>query len=81
MQVDKIKWNLAGFKALRKERGVMSDLIDRGQAIAAAAGDGVEAEPFTGRNRARVSVLTATVEAARKNARDNTLIRALDAGR
>lgn len=81
MAVERIKWHMKGFKALRKERGVMSDLIKRGQAIASAAGEGVEAEPFTGKNRAKVSVLTATPEAIKANAAGNTLLRALDAGR
>lgn len=81
MAVDKIRWHIKGFKELRKDRGVMSDLLKRGEAIAASAGAGVEAEPFTGKNRGRVSVFTATDEATRKNAEQNTLLRALDAGR
>ena len=76
-----IKWNRKAFAELRKERGVMSDLIHRGRAIQEAAGPEYEWSPFTGRNRARVSVAAVTPQAKRKNARSNDLIRALDAGR
>lgn len=77
----KIKWNRGAFAELRKERGVMSDLIRRGRAIQAQAGPEYEVSPFTGKNRARVSVAAFTPEARRKNARSNDLIRSLDAGR
>lgn len=77
----KIRWNRKAFAQLRKERGVMRDLIHRGQAIQAAAGLEYEVSPFTGKNRARVSVAAVTPEARRKNAKSNDLIRGLDAGR
>jgi hypothetical protein len=77
----RIKWNRQAFPALRKERGVMRDLIHRAQAIQDAAGPEYEWSPFTGRNRARVSVAAVTPEAKRKNAKSNDLLRALDAGR
>ena len=81
MGIERIKWNIAGFKALRNERGVMSDLIERGQAIVSASGSGFKIVPVSGKNRARVSVLTDTPEAKIDNAKNNTLIRNLDAGR
>ncbi|MEQ6899008.1 hypothetical protein [Microbacterium sp. KR10-403] len=77
----KIKWNRKAFPQLRKERGVMSDLIRRGRAIQAQAGSEYEVSPFTGKNRARVSVAAVTDEAKQKNAKSNDLVRALDAGR
>ena len=78
----KIKWNRAAFNALRTAPGVEADLTERAQAMAAAAGDGVEMLPAeAGRRRAHRVVATVTVEAARANAKNNTLIRALDAGR
>lgn len=81
MAVERIKWNSGGFRKLLRSREVMSNLLERGGRIAAHAGPGVEASPFTGRNRARVSVATETPEATAENARNNTLIRSLDAGR
>lgn len=81
MSVDKIKWNIEGFKALRKSPEVMSDLIARGNKVADAAGPGFEISPVTGKNRGRVSVRTATAEAREDNARSNSLVRAIDAGR
>lgn len=76
----RMKWNNKAFRELRKSRPIMSDLIRRGGAIAAAAGAGYEAIPFTGKNRARVSVITATAEARLDNGRNNTLVRAVNAG-
>lgn len=71
-----------GFRALRTAPGVRADLKRRADAVAAAAGPGVEVlpvqEPWS---RARVLVGPVTPEAARRVAEDNTLIRALEAGR
>lgn len=77
----KIKWNNKAFRQLRRERGVMSDLIRRGRAIQAQAGPEFVVSPFTGKNRARVSVGAWSPEAARKNAKTQALVRSLDAGR
>lgn len=76
----RIKWNRKAFGQLRRERGVMSDLIRRGQAIQGAAGPEFEVSPFTGKTRARVSVGAWTPEAIEQNAKSNALIRALGAG-
>lgn len=81
MAIERIKWKHNGFRQLLKSREVMSDLIARGEKIAAAAGAGYEQAPFTGKNRARVSVATATPAAILENAKNNTLIRSLDRGR
>jgi hypothetical protein len=61
--------------------GVASDLDRRARAIAAAAGDGMEADSGTGPNRARASVRTVTREAMEAEATDRALTRAVDAGR
>lgn len=81
MGIERIKWSMKGFRELRKSREVMSDLIKRGQRIEASAGAGYTAAPFTGRTRGRVSVMTEDQAAREDNARNNTLIRALDAGK
>jgi hypothetical protein len=71
-----------GFRALRTAPGVRADILRRAQAVAAAAGTGVEVlpvqEPWS---RARVLVGPVTPEAARRVAKDNDLLRALEAGR
>lgn len=81
MTVERIKWSHAGFRKLLRSREVMSDLIERGERVKARSGPGFETSAVTGRNRARVSVATGTPEAMVDNARNNTLIRSLDAGR
>lgn len=80
MAVDRIKWNMKGFKELRKSRPVMSDLIDRAGDIADASGDGYDVSPFTGKNRARVTVMAVTAESRDDNARNNTLLRNMGRG-
>ena len=78
----RLKFNRAAFNALRTAPGVEADLTRRAEAIASAAGEGVEMLPAeAGRRRAHRVVATTTVEAAKKNEKENTLIRALDAGR
>lgn len=77
----KIKWRRAAFPELRNEPGVLADLQERADAIAAAAGDGYESRPAeAGVERGRAAVLTGTAEARIDNARNQTLIRSLDAG-
>lgn len=68
-------------RALLKSDEVREDLERRADAIAEAAGDGYERDSEIGPNRARASVRTVTLDAARAEARDRRLLRALDAGR
>ena len=77
----RIVWNLTGFEALRRSPGVAADLRRRADAIAEACGDGFVAESGQGRTRARAGVIAASGRARRVNARDNTILRNLDAGR
>lgn len=79
MAVERIKWNMKGFRDLRRSREVMSDLIKRGKVIADSAGAGYEVTPYTGKNRGRVSVITASPEAVLDNATNNTLVRSIGA--
>lgn len=80
MAKSRIKWNIAGFRQLRLEPGVIADLGERGDRIADAAGSGYEASTYEGRNRGRASVITADYDAIRDNAKNQTLLRSLDAG-
>lgn len=71
-------------KLLRGEgeySGVRDDLLKRGEAVAEAAGPGMEVDSAVTRTRFRVSVRTATPDAVRAEATDRTLTKALDKAR
>lgn len=70
------------FRELRSAPGVQQDLAERAARIAAAAGQGVEVLPAqTPRERAHLIVAPVTEDAVRRVAKDNALIRAMEAGR
>lgn len=77
----RIKWRLKGFEELRRAPGVRADLKTRAERIAAAAGEGYEPFVTEGKSRSRGAVVTTTNAAKRDSARNNSLIRSLDAGR
>lgn len=80
----KVVWRRGAFRALRTSPEVMGEIDSRAQRIARAAGPGYEASAARatgGRGRARASVRTATTQARRRESRDHTLLKALDAGR
>lgn len=77
----RIKWRVAGFRELRTHPNVTADLAQRAERVAAACGDGFVARHTQGRNRSRAAVITATGQAIRRNAADNTILRNLGAGR
>lgn len=77
----KVTLNRSGIRALLRSTEVENDLRRRAERIAAAAGDGMEADSSIGANRARASVRTATFEAMRAEADGRALSAALDAGR
>lgn len=76
----KVKLNRRGVEALLKSPGVEADLLARARRIAAAAGEGMEAESMVGRTRARASVITATPEAMVAEARHRRLSSSVRAG-
>ena len=77
-----VKLNNKAFRELRTSEAVQADLAERAKWIAGAAGEGFEvADGESARNRARASVVAVTPAAREKNARENTLLHALDAGR
>jgi len=80
----KIKWRPGVFAEIRTLPAVMAEVDSMAQDIATAAGDGFEARPASatgGRVRGRAAVVTATARAIRRNARDQTLLKSMDAGR
>lgn len=77
----RIELNHDGVAKLLKSAGVQADLKRRGDAIAEAAGEGMEADAAIGATRARATVRTATPAAMEREATDRALTRAIDAGR
>ena len=77
----RIDVNDAGIQELLKSGEVRAFLKAKADRIAAAAGPGMEASSWSGRTRARASVITATSKARKAEAKDRALTRALDAGR
>ena len=77
----RIDFNMQGFEDLRRDPAVQADIDARAARIAGQAGEGYEAGSFQGRRRYRGSVITAGFKAQLDNARNNTLLRSLDAGR
>lgn len=79
--VKRVKLHNRGFTEMRKDPNLVADLEARGRAIANAAGPGYEVSSYSGKTRHRVSVITESYEAAKDNEENNTLLKALDAGR
>lgn len=81
----RIKHHIKAYYELRRAPGVVADLERRANTVKQQAGDGFEVGSRQGAKRPqgrwRTSVVTATPKAMRKNQRDNTLIRSLEAGR
>lgn len=66
---------------LRSQEIVDKVLLPKGRRIDAAAGPGHEVQVWIGRNRARVTVRTATTEARLAEAKNRNLTRAIEAAR
>ncbi|WP_194838239.1 hypothetical protein [Nocardia sp. XZ_19_369] len=85
MPKPKIQWTPDGFYNLRRASGVVRDVEARGRRVKAAAGEGFEMTSRQGarhpQGRWRVTISPRTIKAARRNAKDNTLVKALNAGR
>lgn len=80
-KITRVVFKSKGFREILRSKRVMDDLDRRGRAIAAAAGEGVGVEHRYGKARARVTVLTETRDARKREAVDKTLTRAIGAGR
>lgn len=79
-----LKINSAGARAVLNSPGVQSVLLQKAQAIADSAtamGCDCTADVQPGSGRAHAMVKTQGVKAARNNAKHNTLLKALGAGR
>lgn len=76
----RVKINSAGAAALLKSGEVAADLERRAQSIQAGAGVGYTADVRQGRTRQRAMVRTDSFDAARDNAKNNTLLKNLGRG-
>lgn len=74
----RIRWNLAGFRKVRRLPTLERVLLSHAQDGASAAGDGYIAVSEIGPNRARAAVVAASTYARRDNAEDHTLLRIID---
>ena len=76
----KIKYNIKAFEEIRRLHAVAAEVDSRAARIADACGDGYESSPYEGKSRHRASVITTNYKAARDNAKNNTLLRNINAG-
>lgn len=85
----KVVMNHAGARAVLNDPAVKAELLRRARLIRDAAiasdhrltGEDIDANTIDGRNRARAGVVTVTPKARNINAKHNTLLKSLDAGR
>jgi len=75
-----LKFNQSGFQEIRTAPKVMDMIDDIADQTAQRAGDGFEARKATktgGRVRGRAAVVTTTRDAAERESRDHTMVKAL----
>jgi hypothetical protein len=80
-KVTKLVFKTAGFRQILRSGAARADVTRRANAMAAAAGEGFGVEVSTGANRVRATVATESWEAAKAEATDKVLTRAIGAGR
>ena len=73
----KIELNLEGINEMMKSGPIQGAVLEAGQAVAAAAGEGYAAEVHQANWVAISNVYAETPEAKRDNLRNNTLLKAL----
>jgi len=75
----RLEFDSSGYEALLRSQGVVNELRRRGNAAVRAAGEGHEVEVYQGVDRARARVRTTTAKAARAEALERNLTRAMTA--
>ena len=73
----KFTLNPSGVSALLKSGEMQGLLQEKGQAVAERAGDGFELTVSPGQKRANATISTTNIKSRKKNAKDNTLLKAL----
>lgn len=81
MVIVRVDLHIAGFNKLRNDPGVVKMLRDKANAVASAAGEGHDVQVHVGGARARATVMTKSIGAKRREAKNRNLLRALDAAR
>lgn len=76
----RFKWNIKGFKELRKSAEVQKRLEKDGKSIASKAEGNYVVKTDAGSTRARTAVITEDIETIRANSKNNDLLRALGGG-
>lgn len=76
-----VKMSSAGARQLMNSPEVQDMLLERGERVAADAGDGFESDVQPGRNRAHAMVKSTDYESRRRQATDNVLLKAIGAAR
>lgn len=71
------RWNIDGFKQLRRSTEIKARLKREADAIANSAGDGYVPSVGEGKTRSRGSVVTGTPDAMRNEKKNSSLLRAL----
>lgn len=77
----RVEMNHSGARQILRSTAVRENIGERAERVAGAAGPGFEAQVIMGRNRALAYVSSTTDEAARAEAEDRALTRAMDAAR
>lgn len=77
MSKTKFKLNSSGVSNLLRSKEIQAILEEKGSAVAERAGDGFEVKVSPGQKRANATVSTTDIKSMAKNAKDNTLLKAL----
>ncbi|CAM1658905.1 hypothetical protein SORA22_08250 [Streptococcus oralis] len=77
MSKTKFKLNSSGVSDLLRSKEIQAILLDKGNEISEHAGDGFEVKVSPGQKRANATVSTTDIKSMAKNAKDNTLLKAL----
>ena len=73
----KFELNSSGVSDLLRSKEIQAILLDKGNEISERAGDGFEVKVSPGQKRANATVSTTDIKSMAKNAKVNTLLKAL----
>lgn len=73
----KFELNSSGVSALLRSTEMQNFLEEKGKAVADRAGEGFELTVSPGQKRANATISTTNIKSRKKNAKDNTLLKAL----
>ncbi len=73
----KFELNSSGVSSLLRSAEMQNLLREKGKAVADRAGEGFELTVSPGQKRANATISTTNIKSRKKNAKDNTLLKAL----